>query len=131
MNQNNAFLKGKNKNRSPYVYNRQTLGFRLDTAKEIAAFRYGDVKVLRRIDGFFDYTKALIKTVLNAQEALHLHSDDWQRTVYIDTLGVQATDFNLSDNTKRDLVKSGREHTRAYFEWFEKAKGAEAPVNRV
>ena len=85
----------------------------------------------RKIDDFFDYTKALLMTALNAQEAMHLHSDDWQRTIYIDTLGVGTTDFDLTTKTKNALVKSGREHTLAYFDWFEKAPKANAPANRV
>ena len=113
------------------MYNCQTLGFRLDSAKEIAAFRYGDVEVARQIDGFFDYTKALIATLLNNQEALHLHGDDWQRTVYINTLDVKSTDFDLKDETKSALVQSGRQGTEKYFEWFFSALDDEAPVNRI
>ena len=53
--ENKAFLKGANKTRSPYVYNKETLGFRLDSKKEISAFRYGDVAVVNDVDDFFDY----------------------------------------------------------------------------
>lgn len=129
--ENRAFLKGAHKNRSPYVYNRQTLGFRLDHAREIAAFRYGDIRQKTKIDDFFDYTKALLATALNAQEMAHLHSDDWQRSIYIDTLNVSTTDFGLSPKKKEALVASGRKCTEAYFKWFESAKGAEAPANRI
>lgn len=129
--ENKKFLTGEYKGRSPYVYNAETLGFRLDSKREIAAFRYGKVEVARQIDDFFDYTKALVSTALNAQEAMHLHSDDWQRTIYIDTLGVGTTDFDLTTKAKDDLVKSGRKHTLDYFKWFETAKGKDAPINRV
>lgn len=129
--ENKKFLTGEYKARSPYVYNAETLGFRLDSQREIAAFRYGNVQVARQIDDFFDYTKALLMTALNVQEAMHLHSDDWQRTIYINTLGVGTTDFDLTSKTKKALVKSGRDHTLAYFEWFEKAKNDDAPVNRI
>lgn len=129
--ENRKFLTGPYKDRSPYVYNRETLGFRLDSKREIAAFRYGNVEARRRIEGFFDYGKALLASALNVQEMMHLHSDDWQRTVYIDTLGVGTTDFDIDDKTKRALVKSGRTGTTDYFEWFEKATGDNAPVNRI
>ena len=56
---------------------------------------------------------------MNAQESRHLHSDDWHRTIYIDTLGVKTTEFDLSDERKEDLVKSGRVHTEGYFTWFD------------
>ena len=129
--ENAKFLKGSYKSRSPYVYNAETLGFRLDTKREIAAFRYGNVDVARKIDDFFDYTKALLMTALNVQEAMHLHSDDWQRTIYIDTLGVGTTDFDLTDKDKNALVKSGRDNTLAYFKWFENAPASSSPANRI
>jgi NTE family protein len=129
--ENDLFLKDSYKERSPYVYNRQTLGFRLDSKREIAALRYGDVTVVNRIDDIFGYARALLKTALNVQEMIHLHNDDWHRTVYIDTLGVGTTDFDIEAKRKKALVKSGRKHTDEYFEWFDKATGKAKPVNRV
>jgi len=129
--ENKRFLRGSNKKRSRYVYNCQTLGFRLDQARQIAAFRYGDIKPVNKIDDFFDYTKALLRTALNAQEMVHLHSDDWQRTIYIDTLGVSTTDFAISAKRRDALVASGKKCTANYFEWFETATGKNAPVNRI
>ena len=128
--ENEGFLDG-HPTRSPYVYNKQTLGFRLDTKNEIAVFRYGREPAHEAIDDFFDYTKALIKTAINAQENMHLHTDDWHRTVYIDALDVKSTDFDLSDKKKKVLLGSGRKGTEDYFAWFETAAGEEAPVNRI
>lgn len=113
---------------SDYVYNRQTLGFRLDSKTEIATFRDQAEPPASPIDGFFDYTWALIQTVLSVQAQQHLHSDDWQRTIYIDTLGVQTTDFGLGDDTKRALIDSGRDGAADYFAWYEDPESA--PVNR-
>jgi NTE family protein len=48
-----------------------------------------------------------------------LHSDDWQRTVYIDTLGVGTTDFSLSNARKQALLDSGRQGAQAYFAWYD------------
>src|SRR5262249_2599606 len=99
--QHNQALKQSNPNASPYVYNKETLGFRLDSAREIAVFRDGAEPEHNQIRDFFDYAWALIGTVLDSQSSQHLHSDDWQRTVYIDTLGVGTTDFGLTDERKR------------------------------
>lgn len=115
---NNQFI-GADRPISEYVYNKETLGFRLDTKEEIAAFRDHAEPQHRKIDHFFDYTWALINTVLEAQQSSHLHSDDWQRTVYIDTMGVQTTDFDLSDEKKKALVKSGSDGAINYFKWFD------------
>lgn len=103
---------------SRYVYNRETLGFRLDSKEEIAVFRDQAEPPRHDVDDFFDFGWRLIRTMMNAQENRHLHSDDWHRTVYVDTLGVGTTDFDLSDERKTALVGSGREHTRAYFDWW-------------
>jgi NTE family protein len=125
--ENRAFLK-KHETGSPYTYNRQTLGLRLDSKQEIAAFRYGAEPSRRKIDDFFDYARALVTIITEAQANRHLHGDDWQRTIYIDTLGVSTTDFDLGARKKDALVKSGRNATTAYFDWFN-SRDAE-PVNR-
>ncbi|WP_274024573.1 patatin-like phospholipase family protein [Vibrio parahaemolyticus] len=105
-------------NSAPYIYNKETLGFRLDSAKEIGIFRDGQTPKSVEIEHFLDYTMQLINTVLAVQDSQHLHSDDWQRTVYIDTLGVGTTEFDLSDKRKKALVKSGKESARRYLDWW-------------
>lgn len=104
---------------NPYVYNRETLGFRLDSGRRIRAFKGASEPVRHQIGHFFDFSWGLIETVLESQQNQHLHSDDWQRTIYIDTLGVRTTDFRISEKKKEELVDSGRAHTRAYFSWYE------------
>ena len=101
-----------------YVYNQETLGFRLDSSDEIAVFHDNTEPQVKDIDNLFDYTSALLKTLIDFQRNTHLHSDDWQRTIYIDTLDVKATDFDLSDEKKNALLESGRSYTKSYLEWF-------------
>lgn len=126
--ENRKFLRKYPKS-SRYVYNRQTLGFRLDTKQEIAVFRYGREPKHEEIDDFFDYVTALVTTIIESQATQHLHSDDWERTIYIDTLGVRTTDFGVSQAKKKALIKSGRRATQDYFRWFENPKNS--PVNRA
>ena len=114
---------------SPYVYNKETLGFRLDTREEIEVFWDHKPPKAHPIVGFGQYAKGLIGTLLESQESQHLHSDDWQRTIYIDTLGVKTTQFDLDDATKQKLENSGKKDTRRYFEWYENKKNS--PVNRI
>ena len=106
---------------SNYVYNKETLGFRLDTHQEIAQFRDHAEPPHRNIDSFFDYGWALIETMLEAQASKHLHSDDWARTVYIDSLGVGTTDFDLANDTKLALIEAGKNGVKRYFEWYDSA----------
>ena len=118
---------------SPYAYNMETLGFRLDSAREIAIFRDGAEPQHRTIDDLFDYAWALVQTVMNAQNDRHLKTGDWHRTVYIDTLDVGTCDFDLAEKTKRKLIDQGRIGTETYFTWYEggtREIGKIAPMNR-
>ena len=125
----NAELRRKKLKISPYFYNKETLGFRLDSEREIAMFRDQAEPVAEVIDDFFDYTRNLLKTIMDAQANYHLHSDDWQRTIYIDTLGVRGTDFKITAAKKNSLVESGRKGTEAYFKWYDDPKNS--PVNKI
>jgi len=125
--ENKKFLK-KNPNSSPYVYNKETLGFRLDSKQEIGVFRYGAEPVHNEVDNFFDYVKALVSTMMESQANLHIHGDDWQRTIYIDTIGVKTTEFGLTDAKKQKLEASGKKGTTTYFKWYDDKKSK--PTNR-
>jgi NTE family protein len=111
------------------VYNKETLGFRLDSREEIAVFRDGAEPQKEKIGDFFDYIGALFKAILNVQENQHLHSDDWCRTIYINTIGVGTTEFDLEDPKKKKLVKEGSKATRDYFEWYDKFDPQNPPQN--
>ena len=103
-----------------YVYNKETLGFRLDGRDEIAMFLDPNAEPkTREIKTLFSYTKYLVTTLIDFQNNVHLHTDDWQRTIYIDSLGVSSTDFDISETTKKDLVEAGRTFTEAYFKWYD------------
>ncbi len=104
--------------KNEYVYNKETLGFRLDAKEDISMYLTHSATKFNEIKSFFTYTKALVSTLIDFQNNVHLHSDDWQRTVYIDTLGVSAIDFNISDTKKKNLVESGKQYTEAYLEWY-------------
>jgi NTE family protein len=112
-----------------YVYNKETLGFRLDSKEEIEKFLHPNLEmpIKNDIKTLFSYTKALVTTLIDFQNNVHLHSDDWQRTVYIDTLGVGSTDFKISDTKKKNLVESGKSHTIKYLEWY---NGDEEKANK-
>lgn len=125
----NQQLKRKGLDLNPYIYNKETLGFRLDTEREIAVFRDQAQPVAEEVDDFSSYSLNLIKTIMGSQANTHLHGDDWQRTIYIDTLGVKTTDFSLSEAKKKALVESGRKGTQDYFKWYDNPKSS--PANRI
>lgn len=113
---------------SPYVYNMETLGFRLDTAEEIAMFRDQAEPPHHTISDLFDYAWALVKTLMDGQANQHLHSDDWQRTIYINTLDVGTTDFDITKTKKAELVKQGRLGAETYLKWYDDPE--QTPINR-
>lgn len=115
----NDKLAAQSKKVSNYIYNKETLGFRLDASKEIAVFRDAQEPQHHKINNFMDYTWQLISTVLAVQDSQHLHNDDWQRTVYVNTIGVNTTDFDLSDKKKKELIASGKAAAVLYFKWWE------------
>lgn len=116
--ENKRFLK-KHPKSSPYIYNKETLGFRLDTKEEIAMFRDQAEPAHRKINDFFEYVAAVVGCYMDSQNSQHLHGDDWQRTIYIDTLGVGFTDFSISNKTKEALLASGRKGVKEYFDWYD------------
>lgn len=120
---------GRAASSSPYVYNKETLGFRLDPREKINVLRDGGRPRRRKIGDLFDFVSAVVSTVLDAQQSMHLHSDDWQRTIYIDSLDVGTLDFRLKAAQKHALVEQGRIGVQQYLEWFETARGRERPCN--
>jgi NTE family protein len=125
---NTTFL-ATHPNSAPYVYNKETLGFRLDSENEIGMFRYGAQPNKRKINDIGDYLHALITAMLNTQGNTHLNGNDRHRTVYINDEGVSATDFDLSETKKADLLRSGIECTQEYLRWFNDPKST--PMNRM
>jgi NTE family protein len=128
-NKENAVFALARPGRSPYIYNRQTIGVRLDTQEQIGLYRYDEPLAGKPISKFTDYARALLQALMNAQENGHLHADDWQRTIYINTLDVGTIDFDLKDDKKDLLLRQGVSGAETYFKWFEDP--AEAPVNRI
>ncbi len=122
-----AIRRARNPGVPRYIYNRETLGFRLDSKEEISVFKDGTEPLRHQIKDFFDFCCQLYMTMQEAQSNTHLHSDDWQRTIYIDTLGIEPTQFNLGDELKEKLIASGRIGVAEYFKWFD---GTEETVNR-
>lgn len=122
----NERIAGREREISNYVFNKETLGFRLEPKEKIPLYRDHAEPKHYEIDDFFSYAWGLIETYLEAQQNSHLHSDDWQRTIYIDSIGVKTTEFDLSDDKKTKLIESGRQGVQKYFEWYD----AEDAINK-
>jgi hypothetical protein len=80
---------------------------------------------------------AMFLTAMEAHDAYYLANDKFVRTIAIDTLNIQPTDFLLTDQQKEDLYQSGRKAAQEFLaHWdFEAYKamyrsGQPAPTRR-
>ncbi|HXG91455.1 MAG TPA: patatin-like phospholipase family protein [Blastocatellia bacterium] len=90
--------------------NLETLGFHL--GKHITE--------RHEINDLDDYAGNLFETILDVQDnALWNSPNDLRRTVCIDNLGIQTTDFNITTEQKLALIKQGHEATANYLRAFE------------
>lgn len=112
------------------IYNKQTIGFRVDSHREIEYFHHHPTPAHHaRITSFTDYATALLTAFSRVQERQHLHSDDWERTIYIDTQDISALDFDLKEETKQVLLEAGKTSAEKYFTWFNASEST--PDNRI
>jgi len=70
----------------------------------------------RAITDLDQYAGNLFEAILAVQDvALMDNGDDVKRTIFINTLGIQATDFDITRQQKEDLIKKGHEATANYL----------------
>jgi len=100
-----------------YVFNHETLGFRLDSRETIQYNRDDWKNVPIEIKGIKDYALGLVNFMMEMANKGHLQTNDWNRTIFIDTLDVKTTDFNLTTDKITSLIKSGESCTKDYFTW--------------
>jgi NTE family protein len=87
--------------------NPETLGFHLDNLGQPPA---------RPIDNVRRFAGSVFDALLDIQDILlKTNPGDERRTVFINDLGVKTTDFQLSDQTKWDLIAQGRIATSTYL----------------
>ncbi len=114
-----------------HIYNKETLGLRVDTKDQIQAEKDGWKSPPKKVNNFVDYVACLVGYMGDMANRLHLHQNDWHRTIFIDASGVGTTEFGLSDEKTKRLIKNGRSGVREYFEWFDDANADPTPINRI
>jgi NTE family protein len=68
------------------------------------------------IDGTFDLVKAMVGTMTRFHDQIHI--DDpavIARTIFVDTLGVKATDFDIDEATQDLLFDNGRRSAQQFL----------------
>jgi NTE family protein len=113
------------------VYNKETLGFRVDTKDEIKAEKESWRRPPAQIDNILDYAGVLLGFIMDMANKAHLHKNDWHRTVFIDAGGVGTTEFDLTDEKVKMLIENGQKGAQDYLTWFNDPNAKEIPLNRV
>jgi NTE family protein len=75
------------------------------------------------IDGLLDFAKAIVGTMMSWHDQMHIDDEKvLARTMFVDTTGVRATDFDLDDRTQETLYEKGRQAAVEFLkDWdFEK-----------
>lgn len=86
-----------------------TLGIKLSA-------RPGQLK-LNDVRGVVTLTKAMLSTMTGFYDRMHIDREDVvARTIFVDTFGVKATDFDLSAATAERLFESGRAAATAFLD---------------
>ena len=63
------------------------------------------------------YVKLVIMMLHDLNLKAHVEEDDWKRTIKIDIGTVSATDFDISEEEKLGLIKSGEAAARKFFNY--------------
>jgi len=68
-----------------------------------------------KVRGPFSFSHALLNTMMDAHDMLHLKEKDFVRTILVPTLGTKTTEFNISDEQREKLYLSGIDSAQRFF----------------
>lgn len=72
-----------------------------------------------RIKGLFSFASSLLSTMLDAHDRLYVEKAKAVRTIFINTLGVRTTQFQLPPEMKQQLFSSGESAARVFLEHWD------------
>ena len=98
-----------------HYFNLKTIGLKLDGSSRIDVLKNHATPQGEKIKNVIGYTNAVINSMLNCMDNYYRSSDDGIRTVFIDSLGVNTTQFDLSHQQKFDLFISGYNSTKDFL----------------
>lgn len=73
----------------------------------------------RKIDNPLEFVQALEATSFSAIDKQYVSERHWARTIAIDSMGIKSTDFDLTDEDKQALLKSGQSAADAFLTKFD------------
>jgi NTE family protein len=89
-----------------------TLGFRIDSAEQIAHDKINPEMRSFEVTRFRDFVTAFYVYVLESNNRLLLTPEDWQRTILIDDAGMGPRVRRLNDAERRKLIEAGEKAVR-------------------
>lgn len=82
--------------------------------------------------GPFDETIRILKTVLNNSNRYFVTPDKARATIFVDSAGLNATDFDITADQSATLFENGRQAARAWLEQLKEFDGRERhPTERA
>ena len=124
-NPQNAHKIDYNQNRND-CFNHETLGFRLDPLYD-PIHEYYQPQPYKKVSNILDYGKAFMKFVQSMSVKRHLHRNDWNRTVFINTHDIGSTDFDISQPDIDRLIEEGKIGVKKHFAWRMSKNGLRFP----
>jgi len=92
-----------------------TIGIKLSTRPGALADTFPE-----DVDGPIDLARAMIGTMTSFRDAMHVDRPAVQaRTIFVDTLGVKATDFDIDKATQEQLFQQGVDAATAFLETWD------------
>jgi NTE family protein len=99
-----------------YVFNHETLGFRVDSTAEINYNKDWSIEP-DQIKNLKSFIGAIMKFIMEMANNKHLHKNDWNRTIFIDSVDVKTTEFKLNKDKINLLFQNGKIGVSNYFNW--------------
>ncbi|MEW9576626.1 patatin-like phospholipase family protein [Bacillus toyonensis] len=101
------------------VYNKETLGFRLESRAEIAMLKHiASAKKHHIGHSLIDFVWNLSQTMIKGQASGKTTKEDAARTVFINTFFTSAINFDITEEEKKTLIDSGYTCTKDYLHQF-------------
>lgn len=91
----------------------KTLGFKLMSDSEKKDYRLYHIN--EKIENLVSYFTSFVNSMTIQIERGHIRSGYWENTVCINTGNVSSMNFDISNNTKEQLIKSGYDSTKNHF----------------
>ena len=118
-------------NEAGAVFNSETLGFRLDSSKELDLNLKDWSNAPIEIDNIVKYGWALGAFIRAVANKIHLHKNDWTRTVFVDVgEDIGFTDFDLDKQQQAFLVQAGHEGVAKFLKW-RASKSGQKEIARI